>query len=237
MSTGGNRGGNRGGQPTGGQSAAAASGQASGSSSQSGSGSGAGGLVGDKNAGDTGSAGATSLADGSAGSDGSAVQEEAVSPELQARLAALEAAEAELAERRRELDEREEQLKNDLASRGRALLNEKEAYRGSEGGYKFEVGAVNIEKYPTLKPIVVTAVDESEAKRFFCATKQDPDKPGKQVDPVKIDIAVRCVDPRRQENINRAYAIAAIRRKREQGNPLSEQEEATLSLWERALPL
>ena len=149
----------------------------------------------------------------------------------------MAAAEAELLERQRDIEAREEQLKNDEAARGRSLRDEKSAFVGPNGGYKFEVGAVNVKLYPTLAPIVVTAVDESEAKRFFCATKEDPRRPGKQVDPVGIDVMVRCVDPRRQDDLNRAYQLAAIRRKREQGNPLNEQEEATLSLYERSLPV
>lgn len=234
---------NRGGQPTGGQSAQAASGSApgSGSSGQNqGRGDGPNNLVDHQNAGDPGSLGSGAVVPGNAQADVEDVPSQDLSAReaaLAARFAALEAAEAELAEQRRDIAEREEQLKTDLASRGRALLDEKEAFKGPDGGYRFEVGAVNFEKYPTLKPIVVVACDESEAKRFFCATKQDPDKPGKQVDPVKIDIMARCVDPRRQEAMNRALALAAIRRKRENGQPLSEQEEALLSLSERALPI
>ena len=156
---------------------------------------------------------------------------------MRARLEALEAAEAELVERSRELQEREESMRNDEAARGRALRDEKEAFKGPNGGYKFEVGAVDFVKYPTLRAIVVTACDESEAKRFFCATKEDPRRAGKQVDSVGIDIYAKCVDPRRQQDLNRAYQLAAIRRKREQGNPLNEQEEAQLSLYERSLPI
>lgn len=165
-------------------------------------------------------------------------EELAALPEsMRRRLEAIEAAEFELAERQRELDMREEQMKNDEAARGRSLRDEKSAYVGENGGYKFEVGAVDYKKYPTLAPIVVQASDESEAKRFFCATKEDPRRPGKQVDPVGIDVTVRCIDTRRQEDINRAYELAGIRRKREQGNPLTEQESAKLSLYERSLPI
>lgn len=153
----------------------------------------------------------------------------------------LKRAEAELLERQRELAEREEQLKSEMAERGRALRPADQAYRGPGDGYEFEVGPTPGAKklYPELRTVRVMAVDESEAKRWYCATVEDPrpNRRGRQIDPVAIDIAVRCIDERRQRDLNLAYMVAAARRKREAGQPLSEQEAALLSQAELAMPL
>lgn len=172
------------------------------------------------------------------------VPEVSLPPEVQAELdrrrAMLDQAELELAERALDLAEREEQSKADAAARGMQVRREDAPMTGPQGGYAFLVGISERQQadYPTLAPVRVMAIDEAEAKRWFIATHEDPKRKGKQVDPVTYDIVVKCVDDgKRQASVNSQYELAAIRRKREAGTQLTEQEEAKLTLAERAMPV
>lgn len=172
------------------------------------------------------------------------VPDAALPPDIQAeidrRRAMLDQAELELAERTRDLAEREEQMKADAAARGLQVRREAAPMAGPHGGYAFLVGINErqLADYPTLAPVRVMAIDEAEAKRWFIATHEDPKRKGKQVDPVTYDIVAQCVDDgKRQTSVNSQYELAAIRRKREAGTQLTEQEEAKLSLAERAMPV
>ena len=163
-----------------------------------------------------------------------------VQDELDRRRAMLDQAELELAERARDLAEREEQSKADAAARGLHVRREDAPMTGPHGGYAFLVGISERQQaeYPTLAPVRVMAIDEAEAKRWFIATHEDPKRKGKQVDPVTYDIVAKLVDDgKRQASINSQYELAAIRRKREAGTQLTEQEEAKLTLAERAMPV
>lgn len=143
-------------------------------------------------------------------------------PSLEERLAKLEAAEAAMKAREEALQAREESL---LAQKDSSALR---PIRPSEAvtignGYKFEVSPAN----PTdnLPKKEIDCCDESEAIRWYIATTSDPEKPGKQLDPVKYQLKVKCLDPRKAADRAAALRLAGIRAKAARQGMLTDEEQ------------
>lgn len=150
--------------------------------------------------------------------------EKAAEPQvsLEDRLAKLEAAEAAMKAREEALTAREESL---LAQKDSSALR---PIRPSEAvtignGYKFEVSPVN--PAHNLPKKEIECCDESEAIRWYVATTSDPEKPGKQLDPVKYQLTVKCLDPRKAADRAAALKLASIRAKAARQGILTDEEQ------------
>lgn len=144
--------------------------------------------------------------------------------------------EAKLAAAEKLLKEKQEELDR-LASAeaGMRVVPDNKAFKGDEGGYKFQVGPRYPDKFPHLKTTEVYAVDESEAKRWYCVAHQHPASSGRQVDPLRVPIDVKCLDERRNEVLRHKKRVAAIRGKINSGLTLSPDDKKTLEQYEKEI--
>lgn len=151
---------------------------------------------------------------------------EVIDPNTEALLAKLAAAEkrAEEAEKRLAEDE--------IESAGLRVKRGEIPYAGESGGYKFEVGPVNVDKFPHLKRLTVNAIDETEAVRWYCLTQEHPPNSGKRVDPVAVRMHCECKDRKRVDLIQHKNRLAGIRKKLESGAALSPDDSAILAKHE-----
>lgn len=142
---------------------------------------------------------------------------------------------AKLARAEKAALEAEERLQEHLANQdtsGLRVRNESGPFRGDHGGWRFRIGPAVPELHPHLKTITENACDESELKRWYCATNQDPPKSGKQVDPVKVNLKVECLDPGRKKLAIYKQRLSNIREKLESGSQLSAAEQDLLNKHE-----
>jgi hypothetical protein len=153
---------------------------------------------------------------------------QASAPDLLERLAALEAANAELQKRNQELKEEAEAI----ASAGGLRYSPKEQAFAGPNGYLFEVTPMLKEgdtTYAHLKPRKVKAVDESEALRWYCQVNEMKPGSGRAVDPLRVRLTVKVVGRERADSILRQRQIAALRLKVQGNQKLSEKDEALLA--------
>lgn len=144
---------------------------------------------------------------------------------LDAAEAAIKAKDAELAALKAKLEAAKD------SSNARPVRPGAEALRGE--GYKFSVGPKK--DHPKIKRREVECCDESEAIRWFILTTDDPDVPGKQIDPHKIPLDATCLDPRRAERIKRDKFIAGLRLKAERGATITPEEAMMLDEADKLL--
>jgi len=140
---------------------------------------------------------------------------------IEARLARLEAAEKALKDRESELDKREKELANVADSGATRPVRPSEIVHVGDG-WEFTVSCrkagVNL---PTKK---IQAADETEALRWYVATTSDPDKPTKQIDPLKYPLQAVCTDPKRLDRQRATLRLASMRAKLEGGGNITDQE-------------
>ena len=148
-----------------------------------------------------------------------------------ARIRDLEAREAAVREREEAIRAREA-AEADGGS-GRRFNPKNKPFRGPTP-YKFRVGPLAAKYHDKLPMKEVEAVDESEAKRWYAESHEDPERPGQAVDTVRIELTAKCIDPRRLEAQKHALRIANIRAKRDSGVALSKDEERMLLQAEEA---
>ena len=140
---------------------------------------------------------------------------------IEARLARLEAAEKALKERESELDKREKELANVADSEATRPVRPSEIVHVGDGWE----WTVSCRKAGTNLPVKkINAVDASEALRWYVATTPDPEKPTKQVDPLKYPLQAVCPDPRLLERTKATLRLASIRAKLEGGGSITDQE-------------
>lgn len=101
-------------------------------------------------------------------------------------------------------------------------------FTGDTGGWKFRVGPIAKDKYPMLPVREIMACDESEAKRWYCASHDYPAGSRRAIDPVAIEISVTCLDERRNQLMIRKARFATIRQKLFAGQALTNDEEKIL---------
>lgn len=145
--------------------------------------------------------------------------------DLERRLAEKEAElEKRFAQKEAELDAMREKLVAQQDSNAVRPIRPSEAVTIGEG-YEFEVSPAKADSpLPTKK---IRCCDESEAIRWYIVTTSDPDKPSKQVDPVRHPLRAKCLDEaRRMEVRAKAHRAAMIRAKVARGASLSMEEEA-----------
>lgn len=147
--------------------------------------------------------------------------------EREEALRKLEEAEARI----RELEEE----KRAREAIGLAVKHEKMPFAGDNNeGWEIEVGPSPkiADKHPHLKTVTVRAVDESEAIRWYCATNEDKPGSGKMIDPMRIRVVARCVDPGRERLVVHKHRVANVRRKLESGQSLSQKDQEFLERHE-----
>lgn len=142
---------------------------------------------------------------------------------VEERIARLEQAEASLKEREKAVAEREESIRAAEDSSAVRPVRPSEAVCVGDG-YEFEVSPAK--KDSPLQVKRIRACDESEAIRWYVATTQSPENPGKQVDPVKHPLTAKCLDAKREERRKQALLLAALRAKAERGTLLTPEEQA-----------
>lgn len=101
-------------------------------------------------------------------------------------------------------------------------------YTGDTGGWKFRVGPTAKAKYTDLPTVEINACDESEAKRWYCASHDYPKGSRRAIDPVAIDITVTCIDEGRNRLVQRKAKFANIRQKLFAGQTLTPDEDKIL---------
>lgn len=170
------------------------------------------------------------MSSGNGGKPSAAAKDSVSEAALDARLKELEAKEKAIAEKEAELNAKEAAMSD---GKGRRFNPKAQALRGPVP-YKFKVGPVNPKYHDKLPIKEIEAVDESEAKRWYAESHEDPDRGGQAVDTVRIELMVKCVDSRRAQAQQLALRLANIRSKRDSGVALSEQEEEMLLSAEEA---
>jgi hypothetical protein len=159
--------------------------------------------------------------------------EPAVDPKMMEVLARLDAAEARAKEMEARAAQAEADLQQQLQSGLRVLPSKSGPMTGPEGGYLFEIGPANPDKYPHLKVIKQKACDESEMIRWYCATHEDPPASNKQVDPLNVQLKVRCLEENSRKNLLiRLQRIASLRHRVAQGHVITAEEAAMLEQYE-----
>lgn len=118
------------------------------------------------------------------------------------------------------------------AEAGRMVSSSDEAYLGEHGGYLFEVGPRDKLKYPELKPAIVRAVDEVEAKRHYSNTRSWPVGSGRAIDTIQIPLHVDIKDNRRGAVVILHKRLSVIRNKIDKGMPLTPIEQDLLNTYE-----
>lgn len=156
---------------------------------------------------------------------GSVMAKEKEALTVEERMARLEAAEASLKEREKELSDREEAIRARQDSSAVRPVRPSEVVCVGEG-YEFVVSPMKADS--PLQAKTIRCCDESEAIRWYVATTQSPENPGKQVDPVKHPLKATCNDPKREQRRKEALILASLRAKSERGNLLSEPEQELL---------
>lgn len=144
---------------------------------------------------------------------------------IEERIARLEAAEASLREREKEISEREEAIRAQQDSSAVRPVRPSEVVCVGEG-YEFTVSPMKADS--PLQSKTIRCCDESEAIRWYVATTQSPENPGKQVDPVKHPLRAVCNDPKREQRRKEALILSSLRAKAERGNLLTEDEQRML---------
>lgn len=139
---------------------------------------------------------------------------------LESPLDKLAAAEARI----KELEARVADAENSNATSGLKINPQDRPFCGDSGGWKFRVGPRQSEKYPGLPIREMAACDESEIKRWYCASHDWPVGSRRALDPVAIDIVVECIDERRARFVFHKAKLSKIRSKLEQGQQLTEDE-------------
>ena len=140
-------------------------------------------------------------------------------PAVAALVAKLAAAEARIAafEQERKDDE--------LATTGAKIRAGEIPLNIPGGSYLFRVGPMLDKDKARLPTVEEVAVDESEIKRWYCLSHDDPPGSKKPVDPLKVKLQVECIDPARRASINLQKKLSAIRAKLENGHSLTEDEQ------------
>ena len=135
---------------------------------------------------------------------------------------------AELAKLDAMLKDREQKASGGIVASGGPL-------RGN--GYKFRVGPRDQKWSAQLPAEDVEACDESEALRWYAATHQDPEKPGRALDTVKVPLKVEIVGGAevRAAALRDAHKEATIRAKFNRTGQLAEEEYRWME--ERGVPL
>lgn len=105
-------------------------------------------------------------------------------------------------------------------------------FAGPTGGYLFEVYPLQPAKFPHLQPAKVHAVDESEAKRWYAESNEEPPGSNKQLDLVRVKIEVKCLDRRRNALIMHKQTLSGIRARIASGASLTDREVALLEKHE-----
>jgi hypothetical protein len=130
-----------------------------------------------------------------------------------------------LAEKKAELAKIEADLEARKAG-GLPLLQDGAVHKGD--GYVFRVGPRDAKHQATVPVRDIEACDESEAKRFFCATTPDPTRPGRQLDPVRCELKVEMIQgmEKRKQVLADHQRAAMIRTKwRSTGQAMPEELE------------
>ena len=132
-----------------------------------------------------------------------------------------------------ELDaERERNAQLVASESGRRSFSGDRPFVGEDGGWAFEVGPANTKEYDGLGVERVKACDESEAIRWYCNSHDWPLGSGIALDPMRIKINCRCIDPARKDSILLAQRLGVIRRKLDAGQALSPAENELLDQYE-----
>lgn len=150
----------------------------------------------------------------------------------------LDALEAKLKETQAENERLKAEAEQSMAAGLRYSPNER-AFAGSEG-YKFLVKPIVLpvdkDKYAHLKPVEVSACDESEAKRWYYQSNETRPGSGQALDPMQVRLEVTCLSIKeRNESLRRQYQLAGIRNKVDNGQSLNKDEERLLREYESAL--
>jgi hypothetical protein len=134
------------------------------------------------------------------------------------------------------IKELDEKLRDSDAA-GRAVRHEKQPFAGELGGYQFEVtpSARTLENFPHLKPVVVSACDESEAKRWYLATNETRPGSNKMLDATRVHLSVVCKDKRRAKLIQHAQRVAYIRQRLESGQTLNARDQEYMDAHENEI--
>jgi len=161
-------------------------------------------------------------------SDQATAQEDPKFAELLKKLAAAE-------ERAQQLEIENDALTTDASSGLKVRKEPGGPFTGPEGGYKFSIGPLNAELFPHLPKLEQYACDESELKRWYAATHENPPKSGKRLDLLKVKLEIVLLDPRRAKLIIHKQKLANIRSKLEAGASLTSAEQATMDKYEREI--
>jgi len=144
------------------------------------------------------------------------------------RLKTMEAALAESVAENKRLREEAEAA---VANAGLRYQPNAKAFAGPEG-YEFEVVPVlkdGDNEYRHLKRARVKAVDEGEAKRWYCQANEGKPGTGTALDPMKVRLEVRSLSPQRATSIVRQKQISALRAKVNSGMQLSKSDTVLLN--------
>lgn len=139
------------------------------------------------------------------------------------QIAELDALNRKILEARRELEKYQEEIRQHQAG-GAAVLSNTPIYVGS--GYKFRVETLKPEWHQKCPPKDIIADDASEAKRFYAATTQDPQRPGRMLDTVKYELKVTMVEGQERMQANQSMLVkAAMIRKKWNSTGVASPEE------------
>jgi|694.fasta_scaffold04211_9 hypothetical protein len=139
----------------------------------------------------------------------------------------LEAREAAIAKREKEVAEKEAAVvAAEDSSKTRPLRATENVYKG-EFPYMFEVRSVN--NNPDVPTKHIECCDESEAKRWYQVTTPHPKNVTKQIDLVTFPVNVVCLSPERSERLGKAKRLAGIAKRLEAGFALSKEDQALLA--------
>lgn len=149
--------------------------------------------------------------------------------DLMARLAKLEAAEKEVEALRAE----NERLTQEKFS-SRRLMHGARPFAPQGGSYKFRIGPTkrDKEKYPHLETVEEEACDESELKRWYCATNESKPGSNMQIDPANVTLDIVCIDKRRSELLVLKNQLSALREKINKGSALGPNDLKLLQKYE-----
>jgi hypothetical protein len=129
-----------------------------------------------------------------------------------------------IAEKQAQLEKLEAAIKEKEARAAGGVVVDGAPFRGN--GYKFRVGPRDPKWAATLRPEDIEACDESEAMRWYAATHQDPERPGRALDTVKVALQVEIIGgaEKRAEALREAHKEATLRAKFAKTGQLTDEE-------------